>query len=446
MLNVAIALKEFAVFLCVIFILSAAGCGNGDGDKNGSSSYPPWQVPYTPENCSVESQNSFVYRLMKDVYYWYDKVPGNIDPSSFSSPESLLNALKFHQLDRWSYITTKEVHDSWYYQGTYVGIGCGIAYDASGALRVAYVYPGSPADSAGIKRGDTILAINGKTVEEIEQNNLWSSVFGENKVGVKVLLKLMKTNGEVEELNLVKDIVTVSPVYLTKTFDVKGRKVGYLVFLTFIEPAISALESAFEFFKSEGVQELILDLRYNRGGLGVVILELASLIASAPETATFIVYHHNDMYSAYDYSSCFFDTHSSLRLSRLIVLTSHLTCSASESLINGLKPYIDVVTIGSTTCGKPVGMYPYEFCGKVVSPVTFEVRNALGAGGYFDGISPYCRVLDDLSTELGNTTEAMLNEAIHYIEYRNCSARALKTPVPLPPLHFQGFLEQTGAF
>ena len=438
-------MRRELILLGAVAGLFLVSCGGGGGSSD-SYSYAPWNIPYAPESCSVEDRNRFVYRLMKDVYYWYDKVPDSVDVTTFNSPEELLDSLRYSQLDKWSYITTKEAYDSWYEEGKYVGVGFGYSYDEDGNLRIAYVYLDSPADKAGLKRGDIILAINGKTIEEIEQNNLWSTIFGENEVGVKVSLKVQKATGEIEEIQLTKDVVTIQPVYLTKVLNVGNKKVGYIVFLKFIEPAYDALKSAFQEFKSEGVEELILDLRYNGGGLGSIARELASLISGVSEDNIFFTHYHNDKYSNYNWSYKFENMEESLHLSRVIVLTSSSTCSASESVINGLKPYVKVITVGSATCGKPVGMYSYEFCDKVIDPITFETKNAQGEGEYFDGIPATCPAIDNLTVELGNETEDMLKEAIYYIENEECSQLPKAVLPTMKEINLPGFYGEIGAF
>jgi len=438
--------RRWILLGAIVGISLMSSCGGGGGSSNDSYSYAPWSIPYAPESCSIEDQNRFVYRLMKDVYYWYDKVPDDIDVTAFESPEELLDSLRYSELDKWSFITQRESYYNWLEKGKYIGIGIRVTYDQEGNLRIAYVCSDSPADKAGLKRGDIILAINGKTVEEIEQNNLWNTIFGEDEVGVEVSLRVQKASGKIEEIQLKKNIVTIQPVYLTKVFNVGDKKVGYIVFLTFIEPAYDALKSAFQEFKSEGIEELIIDLRYNGGGEGSIARELASLISGVKENYVFINFYHNDKHSNYNWNYKFENMEESLHLSRVIVLTSSSTCSASEMLINGLKPYIDVITIGSTTCGKPVGMYSYEFCDKIINPITFEMKNAQGEGGYFDGIPATCPATDNLTVELGNETEDMLKEAIYYIENGKCS-QVTKVALPtMKEVNLSGFRREIGAF
>jgi len=436
-------LKLGSLILLSVALLSCGG-GGGGGDNSGSSSsndsYPPWDIPYGPTDCSLEGQKEFVYRVMKDVYYWYDKVPDNVDLGKFSSLEELLDYLKYSKLDKWSWVAKRPPYD-YLEEGKYIGVGLKLKYDREGNVRVALVYKDSPAERAGLERGDTILEINGKTIEEIEKNNLWSEIWGENEEGVEVSLKVRKLSGEIKDVKMVKGVVTVQPVYLTRVFDLGDKRVGYLVFLNFISPAYEPLKDAFREFKEAGVDELILDLRYNSGGYVNIADELASLISGLPKDKLFVSIVHNDKYSEYNWAYYFVEYEESLSLPRVIVLTTSTTCSASESVINGLKPYIDVVTIGTTTCGKPVGMYIYSFCDKVMEPITFEVVNVNGEGGYFDGIPPKCVAYDDLDSKLGDENEGMLKAALSYLEDGTClssqKGRAVEKTIPLKGLRWE---------
>jgi NADPH:quinone reductase-like Zn-dependent oxidoreductase len=174
---------------------------------------------------------------------------------------------------------------------------------------------------------------------------------------------------------------------------------------------------------------------------------LASLISGLDNSYIFAKFIHNDKYSDYNFDERFQSLTESVGLDRVVVLTTSSTCSASELLINSLKPYIEVITIDSTTCGKPVGMYPQDFCDKVISAINFEVRNANNEGGYFDGISPRCKAIDNLTVDLGNEAEDMLNEALYYLQNGDCSpTEPMITNIKVKELKLTGFTREIGAF
>ncbi len=198
------------------------------------------------------------------------------------------------------------------------------------------------------------------------------------------------------------------------------------MFQSFIENSEEELNIAFKEFNDEGIDELILDLRYNGGGRLDIANHLASLITgNENKDEIFSKFQHNNKYSQLD-SEKVYKLSSPLNrlvgMSRIFVITSEDTASASEAVINSLKPYFnnDVILIGTATHGKPVGMYSFKFYDLVLAPISFKVNNANGEGGYFDGIQPDCISEDDLSQVFGNEEEGSLEAALYYIEKGEC--------------------------
>jgi hypothetical protein len=199
--------------------------------------------------------------------------------------------------------------------------------------------------------------------------------------------------------------------------------VGYLFFRNFVRPSVAALDDAFAALRAAGATELVLDLRYNGGGLVDVAVHLGSLIGG-PVTAgqPFATFAHNDR-NAFRNETLRFETIDQRlpTLSRLIAITSRSSASASELVINALSPFLPVVTIGDATYGKPVGQYLVTFCDKVLAPVAFSLRNANDEGDYFGGLPATCPAGDGIDAELGDAAEASLAEALHYIRHGSCS-------------------------
>lgn len=376
--------------------------------------------------CSVPEQNEYLYHLMKDRYLWYEQVP-NLDFTEFRSPEALLEAMVHEEKDPWSYITEPADFSKYYDEGLQMGLGFGVRYDEEGNRRVRYVYIDSPAGRAGLKRGDITLEINGKTVEEISAEGLWDSIHGPDEVGAPYFLKIRDTEGNTRDLYMTKEWFTVNTVLHHEVIEVNGEPCGYLAFKAFIYPSEDELAAVFTEFAEAGITELILDLRYNGGGLVYVSGVLANHIAGAKtvgETYNRMVY--NDRHGNWNRSISYPSAAPALDLDRVVVITSPYTCSASELVVNGLHPFIDVHLVGDTTCGKPVGMDGgYEFCGKQFVTVNFQSENADGYGDYFDGIPPDCEAGDDLSRDFGDPEEASLKAAIDFLTFGQC------TPEPL---------------
>jgi C-terminal processing protease CtpA/Prc len=375
-----------------------------------------------PASCSVSGQTLFVRDAMQDLYLWNEFLPF-VNPTSFSSPEAYLEAVRYRPLDsRFSYITSAAASNAFYSDSQFIGYGFGTSL-LGDELRVLQVYPDSPASEAGLARGDVILEVDGRTVASLIASGGIGSAFGPSEAGYSSEVLFRSVAGVERRARMTKRAVTIPTVSLTRAYDVGGRRVGYLFFRNFVRPSVAALDEAFAALREAGVTELVIDLRYNGGGLVDVAVHLASLIGGALTAGQpFATFAHNARNAFRDETLRFDDAApSSLSLTRLIVITSRSSASASELVINGLRPFMPVVLIGDATYGKPVGQYLIEFCGKVLAPVSFSLRNANGEADYFDGFAPTCVAGDGIDRELGDPEEASLAEAFHYVRHDACS-------------------------
>ena len=383
------------------------------------SAHAQWRAP---SNCSATSQNAFVRDVMADIYFWYDKVP-RLSPALYSSPEAYLQAIRYMELDAsFSYIGSAAVDEAFYSDSQYVGLGFATYFDGI-QFRVAQVFPESPASEAGMVRGDTFVEIGGRTIDDLIASNLLGSAFGPATDGYEVQVAFRRISGEVVSATLTKRVITIPTVTQTQAYTLDdGRKVGYLFFRNFVEPSVEALNVAFAQLKEAGVSELVIDLRYNGGGLVSVAQHLASLIGGARTDGQLLAqYFHNDRNAFRNHDIRFEGKDQALQLERVVVVTTRSTASASELVINALRPFIPVVTIGETSYGKPVGMYGITFCGKVLYPVAFTLRNANGEGDYFGGFAPTCPAVDDIDRPLGDPGEGSLSEAFRYLTTGECT-------------------------
>jgi carboxyl-terminal processing protease len=399
----------------------------------------------------VRQRNELIYKNMTTTYLWYDRVPA-VPYLEYESAEDLVDDLRYVDLDRWSYIISKEEYHKLFEEGKYIGIGIGIAMEDASDCRIQFVYPTSPAAAAGLGRGDHILTINGKTIEEIETQSLWDTIFGPDEIGVKVLAQVYRPGQTPFNVALEKTWVTVKAVLHSDVKSIDGSVAGYLALNQFIESAREDIQAAFTEFSNQGVNAMILDLRYNSGGRLDLAKYLSELIAgSYANGKTFIKVTHNDRYSDWNTEYMFNEQENALGLSRLVVITTEASCSASEVVINSLEPFIEVIRIGGTTCGKPVGMYGYDIFDLHISPIEFRVRNANDEGDYFDGIAPTCSAVDDLSHDLGDPSESSLQEALYYIQTGHCSVSGAKPlavekkPLPARKPILRGFRREIGA-
>jgi hypothetical protein len=202
-------------------------------------------------------------------------------------------------------------------------------------------------------------------------------------------------------------------------------KVGYMGYTQFVTYSVTDLTRAVTSLAQQGASELVLDLRYNGGGDVATSRDLASLIAGARVAGqVFASLRFNDKHPEKNENYTFAAPPASIAgLSRVFIITSGNTASASELVINGLKPFMDVVLVGETTFGKPYGFEPFDYCGITYNAVNFESVNALGVGGYTSGFAPNCPAPDDLDHALGDTQERRLKEALDYIATGRCSAQ-----------------------
>jgi carboxyl-terminal processing protease len=405
-------------------------------------------------SCSVIAQNQFVRDVLFEYYFWNHELP-QVSPVFFPSPEAYLEAVRYRPLDvSYSYIANRAEQEAFFSESQFIGLGFSSQFNGT-EMRLAQVFPDSPASDVGLARGQRILRINGRTIADLNANNLLSTAFGENTAGVSVALAWQTQTGEEKSATLVKRAVTIPTVSALRLYDVDGRRVAYLNFRNFVQPSFAALETAFAQLHEARATELVLDLRYNGGGLVAVAQRLASLIGGTrTQDQLFAEFFHNDRNASRNHQLRFESQTNGLNLSRLIVITTRASASASELVINALRPFIPVVTVGDTTYGKPVGQYSFTFCDKVLNPVSFTLRNAKGESDFYTGFPATCTAPDDLDHQFGDTAEGSLAEAFVYLRTGACtpaspattaSARAAAAVRARPILPGDGWQQLLGA-
>jgi C-terminal peptidase prc len=398
----------------------ALSCGGG-----GSSPGSPDTGGSATSDCTTPGQCTFVRDTLQSYYYWYKELP-NPDPGTFASPEDYLEAERYRALDTtFSYITSKASSDAFYSDSQFIGYGISYKQTADTELRLTQSFPGSPAADAGMDRGDILLSVNGKAVADLLRTGEIGTIFGAEQVGLVADLSWRDMQGRDHAATLTKRLVTIPTVSQTAVLNAGGTRVGYIHFRNFVQPSVEALNTAFTQLRDQGATELVLDLRYNGGGLVSVAQHLAGLVAGPPLVGqVFVQFTHNDKQSSRNTAYKFEAKPQALAATRLVVIATRGSASASEAIINGLRPYMDVKVVGDTTYGKPVGQYGFDFCQKVLYPVAFLVTNARGEADYFDGIPADCAAPDDVDHALASPQEASLAEALYVVRNGRCSGAA----------------------
>lgn len=393
-----------------------------------------------------------IAETMDDFYFWRENIPPGINPTSFTSFSSLLDAMLYKPIDKWSYTTTKAEFDALTRAGQFAGHGFVQSIDVEGNLRIGAVFKNSPAEQAGFRRSTKILAINGKTTEEILATNSLSEVIGAREVGVVNNFRIQDPDGTIRDVAVNKAIVTQNTVMHYQIETIGNKKIGYLVFMGFRESSISELNVAFGDFKAAGVTDLIIDFRYNGGGFVNVAEYLANMIAPSSAMGQVLAkYTFNSRQTSREESIRIGANSLNLNLQRMVAITSPGTASASELVINGLDPFMDMKLVGEQTGGKPVGAYVIQIADQVLVPITFKTVNANGVGDYYEGLAVDKEVIDGLDKDWGDPEEARYKEAVHYIVNgsftSSASSRQLSNFYRIKTLNMmKGFQAEIGAF
>lgn len=385
--------------------------------------------------------NEFIEAVMTDVYLWYNMVP-DIDVRYEFDSKAYFKKLLVSE-DKWSFVSddVKKLEDS--FQGKETSYGWSLAFGRFSDTKsifalVEFVYPNTPADKAGVKRGDMIYKMNGA---DITDNNYMDLI---NSASISFTSGQYTSSGmsNVKTANMTSLELNLDPVQFTKIIEHGGRKIGYLFYAQFIGNYNSSLDAALQNFLDNQITDIILDLRYNPGGTTVAAQHLCSSLAPVDVVnaeKTLVKFQWNDKYQKYwqdknnqDQLGISFIKSVPLKmgLKKLYVITGPGTASASELTITGLKPYMSVTTVGETTYGKytaSITIKPEDFSDNptsykdfdnwAVQPIILKYANSLGVTDFKDGFVADVKVEDDLFSPipLGDKTEAMLRVTLKEI-------------------------------
>ena len=411
-------------FIVILSALLVAACSSSDGGP--------------AAECSIEGQKQFVLDSMRTWYFWNDLLPAEVDTSQFATPEDLLAFLTTfspdltpddgidNPVDRFSFINTAAADQAFFGEGRFEGFGFSSRFVAEDDLRLTRVFVDSPANRAGLSRGQRILALNGRSIAEVQANEGVNAVFDLSPLE----FTMREIDGSEFTVEITQDIVTIDPVPQSRIIvDPNGVRppVGYMELATFISTANAEMDTVFADYRAQGVNDIIIDMRYNGGGLVSTAELLGDFLGGfVAENLVFSKTVFNEVQAPANNSTEFFDLQgNSVDLVRLVVVASASTASASELVINSMAPHVEVTIVGADTFGKPVGQVGLEFCEKILRPTSFQTLNANDFGDYFFGLPVDCAAPDDLGVAVGDDNDPNVEAALSYLDTGACPAASI---------------------
>lgn len=425
--------NKFCLLAGIILLSVLAGCSD-DGPKDD----PKDQAPEL-----IQKVNRFVYENFQDAYLWSANVPDNIDIRYIFKPKDMLDSVLYKPDDRFSLITD----DAESLANSFAGVETTFGYSlARGKFTntgnyfaiIQFIYPNTPAEKAGLKRGDIFLTINGGDITPANVNLLYDASTIQLGLG-------FEEDGHIKDLGKTVSMAAVKmqldPVVSDKIIDKSGKRIGYLCYTDYNAESQEKLVEVLTGFKGANVTDVVLDLRYNGGGLAETARFLSSMLAPASVTSAKKIYLKeiwNAEYNAYwqsqgqDLDTRFDNTVPvNLDLDHLYVLTGKGTASASEATIVGLSPYLTLTRIGETTYGKYCGgvlLRPQKWTGNEwvnieeiynwgIYIMVYRFANSNGETDFKNGFTPHYTVKDDLynTFPLGDEQDPLLAKAMELI-------------------------------
>jgi len=403
-----------------------------------------------------EDENNWLRSWSNELYLWYDEI-ADTDPSSLTTPDYFEQMQTFERTpsgarkDKFHFSIPTDEYLAESQSGIVGGYGARFTILESTPPRrvvVAYTAPDTPATepATNLRRGTEILEVDGADIVNGNDVDAINAGLFPGDAETHTFLVRDVDNQLTRTVTMTSGQFAILPVQNLTLIETELGAVGYLTFNDHNRTAEAGLVNALTQLRDANISDLVLDLRYNGGGLLAIANQLAFMIAGDQAAGqVFETLEFNDQHPDFDpvtgsplepdefiTSTVGFSLPSgtplpSLGLSRIFILTGPGTCSASESIINGLRGIdVEVIQIGDTTCGKPYGFYPFDNCGTTYFSIQFRGVNQKGFGDYTDGFSPIntpqpegiavtgCLVSDDFTRSLGDPLEGRLRAALQY--------------------------------
>ena len=437
------------LFLASVFLITSCK----KEDKSLATNLVP--TPKPDSTISSAGLNQSAYSKAQDYYLWNTQLPSTFNPAAFADPNAVMTDIRQYSkeagfssaVDRWSFAMKKKEWDA--ISGglsTLAGttaeddgdFGITVFFRAENDLRVRLAEPNSIAGGAGVRRGWRITKINQNT--NINTSNIpfiIDNIYNAKSANVT----FEKPDGTSIDVVLTATKYPLKQVYLDTIYNSVSGKTGYLVYNSFLgnQNQIAAeFARVFNKFSSAGVTNLVVDLRYNGGGYVSLQQELANYIVNSSATGGVMMKQIYNTAHSGENNTTTFKKEGSLNMNKVYFIVSRSTASASELLINNLKPYMEVKLVGpSNTHGKPVGYFPIAVGEWYVFPVSFKTLNKNGEGNYYAGISPDALVADGLDKDWGDISESSLGSVLRNIS-SNTFGRVTEETYREPVLVGQG--------
>lgn len=434
-------LGRTALSATLAFSLAACG-GGGSGGTSGNIGGGSGGGGST-ETCSLSARQDWALSVLQEWYLFPDLLDASVTKANYNNLQSYIDALvanaRAEGKDRgFTYITSIQEENDLINSGSNAGFGIRLIYDIdNNRVFVAEAFENAPAFPQGFDRGTEILQIDSQSVSTLMSMGgpqAVSDALGPSDPGVTRSFVIRDVSGVEKSVSVTKTEFSLDPVsdrYGVKILDDgAGGRVGYVNLRTFIiQDAGPQLREAFDRFRDQGITNVILDLRYNGGGLVSVAKLLGDLMADGLEGQVFSQTKLRSSKSAEESTALFQDQPEHIRAMKLAVIARGGTASASELVTNSMIPYLgdNIALVGTDTFGKPVGQFAFDrsACDDRLRAVTFKTVNADGQGEYFNGLASVmpntCRANDGIFNQLGDPQEASVSVALDFIAGRTCT-------------------------
>jgi len=444
-------MRRIGLWLGMAAVLSSCG-GGGGGGNGGSIAVVPAGTPTptasatTPANgCTLAARQAFVDAQMREWYLFPETLPASLNAAAYSTVQAYVDALtataRSQNRDRFfTYVTSIADENAYYQAGQTAGFGLRLSYPGGGQLLVAESFEGAPALAAGIDRGTQITGIgtstaNIRSVSDIiaaEGTAGITNALGPNTAGTARVLRFI-AGGITREASVAKtdfELLPVSSRYGYRTLDDAGKKVGYVNLRTFISTADRQLRDAFASFRAQGITEVIVDLRYNGGGLVDTAELFTRLLGGNRSTSDVLEYTtYRPEKAQFNETAYFSPQPQSIAATKIAFIGTGGSASASELVMNAMVPYLhaNAALVGSNTYGKPVGQIARDNpgCDDRLRVIAFAGQNAARNGNYYNGLATTmeatCRAGDDLAYPLGDPREASVAAALNFLRGGSCT-------------------------